>query len=53
MKRPRTEYGPSEGAPMLRDLSIAAQRLQREEFDKIVAPVSEKLSRARNIESSD
>lgn len=36
MKKP---YGPSQGARMLRDLRIAAQRLQREEFNKIVCPV--------------
>jgi hypothetical protein len=39
----KREYGPSEGAQMLRDLRIAAERLQREEFNKIVAPVPVQL----------
>ena len=39
----KREYGPSQGAQMLRDLRIAAQRLQREEFNKIVAPAPVQL----------
>ena len=31
----RREYGPSEGAQLLRGLRIAAERTQREEFNKI------------------
>jgi hypothetical protein len=38
MKKPRTEYGRAQGAKMLHGLRVAAQRLQREEFNKIVAP---------------
>ena len=36
MKKP---YGPSQGAQMLRDLRVAAERMQREEFNKSVGPV--------------
>jgi hypothetical protein len=39
----RQEYGPGDGARMLRDLRAAAQRLQREEFNKIVAPAPVQL----------
>ena len=39
----KQEYGPSQGAHMLRYLSIAAQRLQREEFNKIVNPAPVQL----------
>lgn len=43
MKKRRMEYGPAEGARMLRDLRIAAQQMQREEFNKIVAPIPVQL----------
>lgn len=36
MKKPR-EYGPSQGARMLRDLRIVAQQMHREMFNRIVA----------------
>jgi hypothetical protein len=44
MKKPRTEYGPSEGARMLAGLRVAAQQMNREEFEKIVRPVPVQLN---------
>jgi hypothetical protein len=39
----KQEYGPSEGARLLRDLCVAAERLQREEFDTILNPAPVQL----------
>jgi len=39
----KQEYGPSKGARMLAGLRVAADRFQREEFNKIVAPVPVQL----------
>jgi hypothetical protein len=39
----RQEYGPGDGARMLRDLRIAAQQMPREEFNKIVNPAPVQL----------
>jgi len=43
MKRPRKEYGPSEGAQMLHGLRRAAEQMRREQFEKIVAPAPVQL----------
>jgi len=45
MKKPRTEYGPSQGAQMLHGLRMAAEQMRREQFEKIVnqAPVQLKF----------
>ena len=43
MKKPRTEYGPSQGAQMLHGLRMAAEQMRREQFEKIVAPVPVQL----------
>jgi hypothetical protein len=43
----RKEYGPSDSAKMLAGLREAAEQVQREEFNKIVAPESQRSTGKR------